>query len=67
MLYHSERIIFIMNSKALALLLLMSFMAIQFNSVQGMSQGDILIPFLFIFVFIYLSISLSFSKLYLQC
>ena len=56
-----------MNSKALALLLLMSFMAIQFNSVQGMSQGDILILFLFIFVFIYLSISLNFSKLYLQC
>ena len=29
-----------MNSKAIVILVLMSFMTLQFSSVEGMSQGD---------------------------
>ena len=42
-----------MNSKALALIVLMSFMAIQLYSVEGMSQGAVLYPILYVH-FIYL-------------
>ena len=36
-----------MNSKVIALLIVMSFLALKFNSVQGMSQGDLLLLLLY--------------------
>ena len=46
-----QRIDFRMNSKALALIVLMSFMAIQLYSVEGMKQGAALCPSLFYMYF----------------
>ena len=36
-----------MNSKVIALLIVMSFLALKFNSVQGMRQGDQLLLLLY--------------------